>query len=124
MTDDESPLGSPSTSDPLPAQGRPFVPDSFVVPVELRTPSFLLVPLGAEHNVSDHAAWSSSMDHILSTPGFVPKEGETDPWPHPMSLADNLADLVEHAEGARGRALPRLRCRRYQSKRNVVPITA
>ena len=98
MTDDESPLDSPSKSDPKPAHGRPFVPDSFVVPVELRTPSFLLVPLGAEHNVSDHAAWSSSIDHILSTPGFIPKEGETDPWPHPMSLADNLADLVEHAD--------------------------
>ena len=98
MTDDESTPNVASRSDPKPAHGRPFVPDDFVVPVELRTPSFLLVPLGPEHNVSDYAAWTSSIDHILATPGFVPKEGETDPWPHPMPLSDNLADLVEHAD--------------------------
>ncbi len=95
MTDEES---APEKGPKPPAHGRPFVPSSFVVPVELRTPSFVLVPLGAEHNVSDHAAWSSSIEHILSTPGFIPEEGETDPWPHPMSLADNLADLIAHAD--------------------------
>jgi hypothetical protein len=99
MTDSESTHNKAGLRDPKPpAHGRPFVPDTFVVPQELRTATFLLVPLGAEHNVSDYAAWSSSIEHILATPGFIPAEGDTEPWPHPMSLADNLADLVEHAD--------------------------
>ena len=34
----------------------------------------------------------SSIDHIRATPGFP--DGS---WPSPMSLDDNLADLVRHA---------------------------
>ena len=44
-------------------------------------------------NRRDHEAWSSSIAHIRSTPGF-PME---DDWPSPKSLEENLADLEEHA---------------------------
>jgi hypothetical protein len=69
-----------------------FVPDSFVPPPDLEHPSFRLRPLGPEHNVSDHAAWSSSIDHIRATPGFAGLS-----WPRPMSLDENRADLVRHS---------------------------
>ena len=52
----------------------------------------MLEPLGAQHNLADYAAWSSSTAHIHATPGF---EGST--WPHEMSLEQNLADLERHA---------------------------
>jgi hypothetical protein len=52
----------------------------------------VLRPLGPEHNERDHAAWSSSIDHIRATPGFAERS-----WPHPMSLEENLADLEAHA---------------------------
>ena len=41
-----------------------------------------LSPLGPEHNASDYAAWTSSIDHIRATPGFP--DGS---WPHPMPVA-------------------------------------
>lgn len=69
-----------------------FVPDSFTPPAGLDHPAFRLRPLGPEHNASDHAAWSSSIGHIRATPGFEGRD-----WPHPMTLAENLADLVRHA---------------------------
>jgi hypothetical protein len=72
-------------------RGR-FVPDGFQPPLALDHPSFRLRPLGPEHNESDYAAWTSSMDHIHRTPGFLP-----DRWPRPMTLDDNRADLVRHA---------------------------
>jgi len=65
--------------------------DDFDVPVRFETESFVLEPLGPEHNERDHDAWSSSIDHIHATPGFA-ESG----WPHPMSLAENLADLERH----------------------------
>jgi hypothetical protein len=71
-----------------------FVPDDFEPPRELVTDAFRLEPLGPQHNDSDHAAWSSSIEHVRSTPGF-----ETNDWPPTggMTLADNLADLEGHA---------------------------
>lgn len=65
------------------------------VPRELSTPRFRLVPLGPEHNASDHAAWMASIAHIRATPGFPMKDG----WPpvEGMSLEANLADLEQHA---------------------------
>ena len=80
----------------------PFVPDDFVPPRTLLAERFRLEPLGPQHNESDHAAWSSSIDHIRSTPGFP--DGS---WPPPegMSLEENLADLTRHAadfEAGRG----------------------
>ena len=71
-----------------------FVPDTFDAPDGLTTNAFRLVPLGAEHNESDYAAWSSSVEHIRTTPGF----GEWSWPPHEgMPLEQNRADLEEHA---------------------------
>ena len=71
-----------------------FVPDDFEAPRGLRTDAFRLVPLGAEHNERDHAAWTSSIEHIRATPGFAGRD-----WPPPegMTLARNRADLEQHA---------------------------
>ena len=71
-----------------------FVPDDFDPPLRLERPEFALVPLGPEHNESDHAAWSSSIAHIRATPGF-----ESWGWPpvEGMSLDANRGDLERHA---------------------------
>ena len=71
---------------------RAFVPASFDPPAGLDHVAFSLLPLGPEHNLSDYAAWNSSIDHIRSTPGFAGHG-----WPHPMTLEENLDDLVRHA---------------------------
>ena len=73
---------------------KPFVPDDFDPPRELELPEFHLVPLGAQHNESDHAAWTSSIAHIRATPGF-----ESWGWPplEGMSLDANRGDLERHA---------------------------
>jgi hypothetical protein len=70
----------------------PFVPDSFVPPAALDTDPFRLRPLGPQHNESDYAAWTSSMDHIRRTPGFT--DGD---WPRPMTSEENRGDLERHA---------------------------
>ncbi len=71
---------------------RPFVPADFAVPTELHAAGIHLLPLGPEHNEADHAAWTSSVDHIHATPGW-----EHSSWPHPMSLEENRHDLEAHA---------------------------
>jgi hypothetical protein len=73
---------------------EPFVPDDFEPPRELKLPEFDLVPLGAQHNESDHAAWTSSIAHIRATPGFQSWD-----WPpvEGMSLDANRSDLEQHA---------------------------
>ena len=72
-----------------------LVPDGFAVPRELVAERFRLEPLGPQHNERDHAAWTSSIEHIRSTPGF-------DVWDWPpvegMPLDRNLADLRRHAD--------------------------
>ena len=75
-----------------------FVPDGFDPPTRFDGDGFWLEPLGPEHNEADHAAWTSSIEHIRATPGFP--QGD---WPHEMPLAANLEDLVEHAEDFSGR---------------------
>ena len=70
----------------------PFVPADFEPPLGLDHEDFQLRPLGPEHNDSDYAAWTSSVDHIRATPGFVGKS-----WPRPMTLEENHGDLVRHA---------------------------
>jgi hypothetical protein len=75
-----------------------FVPPEFAVPTEVVLAGLHLVPLGPEHNDADHAAWTSSIDHIRATPGFP--DGS---WPRPMSLADNRKDLERHADDFRRR---------------------
>jgi hypothetical protein len=71
-----------------------FVPAGFEVPTALDGDGFRLRPLGPEHNASDLSAWSSSIDHIRATPGFVDRD-----WPPPdgMPAEENLADLEGHA---------------------------
>jgi hypothetical protein len=70
----------------------PLVPEDFVVPAGLRTDTFVIEPLAERHNVADHAAWTSSIEHIRATPGFPDNT-----WPRPMSLEENAADLARHA---------------------------
>ena len=69
-----------------------FVPDDFQPPPELAAGDFLLEPLGPQHNEADHAAWSSSIEHIRATPGYP--DGR---WPREMTLEENRADLERHA---------------------------
>ena len=74
---------------------EPFVPADFDVPRELRTVRFRLEPLGPQHNASDRAAWTSSIEHIQSTPGF---EGRDWPPDGGFTPEANLGDLVQHAD--------------------------
>jgi hypothetical protein len=69
-----------------------FVPDDFEPPVGLVADQFVLEPLGPQHNEDDYEAWTSSMEHIRATPGFVGGR-----WPHEMTLEENRADLERHA---------------------------
>lgn len=73
---------------------EPFVPMGFHPPTSLVTERFWLEPLGPQHNESDHAAWTSSIEHIRATPGYP--DGN---WPplQGMSLEANLSDLRRHA---------------------------
>ena len=75
-----------------------FVPEDFTVPDGLTAGELRLSPLGPQHNESDYAAWTSSIDHIQATPGFSGRR-----WPHEMSLDDNLHDLEQHARDFAGR---------------------
>jgi hypothetical protein len=72
---------------------HPFVPHGFEPPTTFSTGEFTLEPLGPQHNERDHTAWSSSMDHIRSSPGF--DTGGS--WPREMSLEENRGDLERHA---------------------------
>ena len=47
-----------------------FVPDDFAAPRSLEHALFALRPLDIEHNERDYAAWTTSLEHIASTPGF------------------------------------------------------
>ena len=70
-----------------------FVPSDFQVPLGLETPELVLEPLGPEHNEPDYDAWTSSMEHIKSTPGFADSS-----WPRTMTPDENRADLQRHAD--------------------------
>ena len=69
-----------------------FVPDGFEAPTSHSVGEYRLEPLGPQHNERDYAAWTSSMEHIRSMPGYP--DGR---WPREMSLADNLKDLERHS---------------------------
>ncbi len=74
-------------------KGTPFFDPLFEPPPAPRGDGFFLTPLGVEHNERDLLAWSSSIEHIHSTPGF-----ETYSWPNePMTLERNHRDLEGHA---------------------------
>ena len=75
-----------------------FVPDDFEPPTSLTGASpegetLRLAPLGPEHNERDYRAWTSSIEHIRSSPGFAGRR-----WPHEMTVEENAGDLVAHAE--------------------------
>lgn len=73
---------------------RPLVPLDFVVPDPPDHPLFGFDVLGPEHNAADLEAWSSSIDHIRSTPGF-----RAAGWPQrPYTLEENRADLEQHRD--------------------------
>lgn len=68
-------------------------------PVRLDGDGFVLEPLAPRHNAEDHAAWSSSIEHIQATPGFGPSnDWGADPWPYPMTRSENMDDLERHAQ--------------------------
>ena len=69
-----------------------FVPAGYDPPSRLIAPGMELEPLGPQHNASDYAAWTSSMEHIRATPGFVGGK-----WPREMTIEENCADLERHA---------------------------
>lgn len=71
-----------------------FVPHGFQPPTTLVADRFRLQPLGPQHNEADHAAWTSSIEHIRTTPGYA--DGR---WPPAggMSLEANRDDLRRHA---------------------------
>jgi hypothetical protein len=71
-----------------------LVDGSFDVPASYTAGGLRLELLGPRHNEADHAAWTTSIEHIRATPGF---DGG---WPPPdgMTLAENLADLESHAD--------------------------
>jgi len=75
-----------------------FVPPDFDVPLGLETSEFVLEPLGPEHNELDYDAWTSSMEHVAATPGFVGRS-----WPREMTSDENRADLQRHANDFRNR---------------------
>ena len=75
------------------SEDQEFVPVGFQPPTEFEIDAFRLEPLGTEHNERDYAAWTSSMQHIRSLPGFAGRN-----WPHEMTLTENLGDLERHAQ--------------------------
>ena len=50
------------------------------------------------HNEQDYEAWTSSMEHIARTPGYL--DGS---WPREMTPDQNRADLQRHADDFRKR---------------------
>ena len=75
-------------------QKPPLLPPDFPVPEPPNHPLFRFEILGPEHNEPDLDAWSSSIEHIHSTPGF-----RSDGWPERRySLEENLVDLVRHRD--------------------------
>ena len=74
------------------SEPTPFVPIDFDPPTGFTAGDFRLEPLGPQHNESDYAAWTSSMEHIRRSPGFPDWK-----WPREMSLDENRGDLERHA---------------------------
>jgi RimJ/RimL family protein N-acetyltransferase len=75
-----------------------FVPPDFRVPPGLETSDVVLEPLGPEHNEQDYDAWTSSLEHIATTPGFP-----WGSWPREMTQDENRTDLQRHADDFRNR---------------------
>jgi hypothetical protein len=75
-------------------ESTPFVPDEFRVPEGNRTDLFVIEPLQERHNKSDHEAWTSSREHIKTTPGFVGQQLWVD---EDFSVDDNAASIAKHS---------------------------
>lgn len=73
---------------------RQLLADDALIPSPPSTAELFLEPLGEQHNESDLAAWSASIDHIRTTPGMTGRE-----WPpqEPYTAEQNLADMRMHA---------------------------
>jgi hypothetical protein len=69
-----------------------FIPADFAPPSGFDDEPFHAIPLGPERNEADYEAWTSSIEHIRETPGFVGRS-----WPRPMTLEENRDDLARHA---------------------------
>ena len=54
-----------------------FVPDGFVPPAGLAAASFLLEPLGPQHNESDYDAWTPASSTSGPRPGTPTATGRT-----------------------------------------------
>lgn len=69
------------------------MPAGFTPPAGLDLPALgvRLEPLGPEHADADYAAWTSSVQHIRSSPGWAGSS-----WPRPMTWQDNHDDLARH----------------------------
>jgi RimJ/RimL family protein N-acetyltransferase len=80
-------------------QQTDFIPEGFEPPAGLERDRFVLEPLGPQHTESDYDAWTSSMEHIRSTPGYPDST-----WPRPMTIEENRADLERHARDFATRA--------------------
>lgn len=73
---------------------EPIVAPDFDVPVTLETNVFILEPLTARHNEADHAAWTSSIEHIRKTPGFAGRQ-----WSRrALTVQENAASIEQHAD--------------------------
>jgi hypothetical protein len=72
----------------------PFIPAEFRVPEGNRTDLFVIEPLQERHNRSDHEAWTSSREHIKTTPGFVGQQLWVD---EDLSVDDNAASIAKHS---------------------------
>ncbi|WP_164158139.1 twin-arginine translocation pathway signal protein [Sandarakinorhabdus rubra] len=80
------------------AEGAPFVPADFAVPVLAGGDGFKLVPLGPPLVRVDYDAYMSSIAHLQQT--FT---RSTD-WPHPgVTAADAVKDMENEAERFRNR---------------------
>jgi hypothetical protein len=78
---------------------QPLVPADFSVPEPPSHLRFQFAMLGPEHNAADLEAWSSSIVHIHSTPGF-----RGDGWPERQyTLEENRVDLERHRDHHRRR---------------------
>lgn len=79
------------------ADWAPIVAETFAVSDGLSTDLFVLEPLTTRHNEADHAAWTSSIDHIRRTPGFADRH-----WPAAAcTVEENAASIAKHEEHAK-----------------------
>lgn len=61
----------PAGRQALATASRPLVENSFTVPDSFVADGFRFELLGPQRNAADHAAWTSSIEHIRSTPGLI-----------------------------------------------------